>query len=490
MPPENITTGLGLACHKCERVLDPNNKLFDQNKATSLSACSGCRIIYYCSDVCQKAHWNDHKALCKVLRKIEEDLATTRDLAKAFRVPMPAEVSPAMLNKVSIAAWRSCAKQVWDGIFKHANSHLDDDEGIVLAVEPKCLACARTGLILRVEARLSGGDASKLILKPCPGCKMAFTCSDAHWAAARDLHQAPDPELPDNLSQCRTNMQIRQDIDFRCVMSEKHFPVAMWWFIPRQEAWSALQPRTWEIVVGPGIAASPYGPVLGPTLVLPSVRLVSSLTTTTLTALYALEHLNSTTAWTKKSTLTIHVLGSLPDFHPGPAFTYEAILHLVPNVVFCNPEVGAMGFVPPGTDTVVRDRDVCSSYFPLDRKISHRYVAKHYDDYVRASGASFHPPDLAIAINCYLTANEPDAWRRILELLAARHIPSVFTAYDQKAAERDLAHIRESCGGAPAEFSPGLTMVKNPWASLPMHPSFDRVYGFHSPNGWLTAGFR
>ena len=31
--------------------------------------CQGCEHVYYCSVVCQKSHWKEHKPACEILRK-------------------------------------------------------------------------------------------------------------------------------------------------------------------------------------------------------------------------------------------------------------------------------------------------------------------------------------------------------------------------------------------------------------------------------------
>jgi len=37
-------------------------------KKTSTNRCSGCNIIYYCSQKCHKNHWNEHKKLCRLIQ--------------------------------------------------------------------------------------------------------------------------------------------------------------------------------------------------------------------------------------------------------------------------------------------------------------------------------------------------------------------------------------------------------------------------------------
>lgn len=42
------------------------------NKPDSINRCSGCRLVYYCSDACQKLHWKVHKHICKSSNPIKK----------------------------------------------------------------------------------------------------------------------------------------------------------------------------------------------------------------------------------------------------------------------------------------------------------------------------------------------------------------------------------------------------------------------------------
>jgi len=55
-----------------------------QKAVTDIQQCSGCKVIGYCSRDCQKAHWTDHKLLCKQISAIKEkDLGFTKVVTKA-----------------------------------------------------------------------------------------------------------------------------------------------------------------------------------------------------------------------------------------------------------------------------------------------------------------------------------------------------------------------------------------------------------------------
>jgi len=45
-----------------------SNRCAECTKGDASSRCSQCKSVYYCNEACQKAHWQNHKTICKVLR--------------------------------------------------------------------------------------------------------------------------------------------------------------------------------------------------------------------------------------------------------------------------------------------------------------------------------------------------------------------------------------------------------------------------------------
>ncbi|KAF7339027.1 Zinc finger mynd domain-containing protein 17 [Mycena venus] len=463
LPPTNLTSALGLACHNCDKLEEV------QPKGDRTPLLSGIVVAYTLTTIfpedCQKQHWPRHKALCKVLRSLEKDTTVARDLIATF---LEGPQSLETLNRISI----SHKSQMVDLCEAALARPLGDDEYQVLSYEPRCIACARTDIVLRMEA--SKQDGIFRSLRSCAQCKMAFHCCDSHWDAGRALHQAPSTDLPGGLSQCEMNIQVRLDGEFRNIMPASRLRHYMWQFMARQQSWALLKTLSWEDVIAGDVWKSVVG--VAPKFKPACVGLVSSLATTMMTILYALEQLNANLKWTTESTLTIHILGSPPEFDPSMLYMYESILHRLPSVkilhiVFCSPAVAAMVRVPSMARSICREVDVCAECSSGGATIFHHYATKHYEDYVRTEGSLFKLPDLAIATNAFLATNDSARWRRTIKMLIERRIPTVFTAYDQRTAGRDLELIRD-CG---APLVPSLTMTKNPWGSQVMHPNFDKV---------------
>ncbi|KAF8212850.1 hypothetical protein K438DRAFT_1751270 [Mycena galopus ATCC 62051] len=183
-----------------------------------------------------------------------------------------------------------------------------------------------------------------------------------------------------------------------------------------------------------------------------------------MTMLYGLSKLNEDDTWTRKQTLTVHVIGAnIREVSCGPVF--EEILHRLPEVntldlILCGPKV-------PIRDSF--DHEICSMYH----------------DFVRKQGNQYETPDLRIAFNSG-AAQVGDTCRTSVKVLAERKLPSLLTAYDRKEAEGDAAMLR----AAGVALNPLLGPCLNPWGSQKALPTAHSVYGFHVVNGWLAGGFK
>ena len=58
-PPVKNTS---LYCNCCQK----------EEGDVNFKRCSACKLVYYCSSGCQKRHWNDHQALCKVIQGLPQ----------------------------------------------------------------------------------------------------------------------------------------------------------------------------------------------------------------------------------------------------------------------------------------------------------------------------------------------------------------------------------------------------------------------------------
>ncbi|KAJ6623331.1 hypothetical protein B0H10DRAFT_2010840 [Mycena sp. CBHHK59/15] len=469
----DILAALGLSCSHCHKV----NLSREERR---LLRCSGCRRLAYCNDECQEADWRHHKAMCQTIQLVKKDTEATSEMAAAY--PQTAQNDFETLDRISVAH----ADRMVALCEKLLQRSLTSREIDVIAYEPKCLACARTNMILQTEARVPEAESTGAIMTPCERCKMSFGCCDEHWSVARALHQAPCDDLPGTVSQCDMNLEKCADADYGTVLTtaqEKHF---MWRVIQRQAAWSALTDRTWEEVLGSNVASAAAGTAFE-RHVPACTRRISSLASTAFTILYALEHLNTSTAWTEKPELTINmIIGSPLDFFEG-GYIYEAILHRAPKVK----KVKFYFFLPtpiPGAVSRAWASDTCGDCSPTARGIFNHFVmTKTFESFVHNEAELFIQPDLFIATSSSIIAqHDPALWRRTIALLVARRIPSVFTTFTRGSAESGQAVMRE-CG---AELVPSLSGVRNPFGDMRMNPNFDKVHGFHAPNAWFTGGFR
>ena len=91
-----------LRCASCMKPKPPDEKLL---------CCGGCKQEFYCSTICQKAAWKEHKVCCKLLKETKDgviagagdsDPAALAAFALRYAIVLPTEL--AKNNPVSAAA--------------------------------------------------------------------------------------------------------------------------------------------------------------------------------------------------------------------------------------------------------------------------------------------------------------------------------------------------------------------------------------------------
>ncbi|KAJ7728676.1 hypothetical protein B0H14DRAFT_3859805 [Mycena olivaceomarginata] len=200
-----------------------------------------------------------------------------------------------------------------------------------------------------------------------------------------------------------------------------------------------------------------------------------------MTILYGLEELNNDNGWTRKHTLTVHILGA-DTRELSCAGVFEEILHRTPEVktlklVMCGPDV-------PRRNSF--DHKICPACMVLGHSYLIEYAADAYHDFVEKQGNKFENPDLCIGFNSGAGQHTNYTWPTTFKLLVERKLPSVFTAYNPEEAEDDAAMLR----AAGARLHPALRPALNPWGSMKVVPTVHSVYGFQVESGWLAGAFR
>ncbi|KAJ7111065.1 hypothetical protein C8R44DRAFT_259777 [Mycena epipterygia] len=452
---------MGLACHECSKEMD-----------VQLSRCGGCRRISYCGTECRNTDWKAHKPMCKALSSLEKN-------------SLAAETLVSLLPKEPIMDLGQLREQTDRQISVCLASLQRDPTAVVhswFQCEPRCMACTRTDMVIRMETAMNGttADAMKR-LTPCPQCMLSFCCSPAHWEAARQLHQGPSEDLRDGLSQCQMNRLTRGQIMFGTTITSWLDRQRQLVWIPKgvKSVWVSLKGVFWEGEFGDEVRKS-----FGTPAPLPITFLITAASDTLsmpMTILYGLEKLNDDDGWTRKHTLTIHILGAnFREVSCGRVF--EEILHRTPEVktlklIMCGPDV-------PRRDSL--DHKICPNCMALGRSYVLEYAADTYHDFVEKQGTKFENPDLCIGFNSGASQVTRYTWPTTFKLLVERKLPSLFTAYNREEAEGDAAMLR----AAGAALHPVLGPALNPWGSMKGVPTVHSAHGFQVENGWLADGFR
>ncbi|KAJ6542138.1 hypothetical protein DFH09DRAFT_1322490 [Mycena vulgaris] len=246
--------------------------------------------------------------------------------------------------------------------------------------EPRCMLCARSDQEIRMKAASNGVDNCGPLI-PCPDCNLSFCCSPAHWEAVRALHRGPYEEACDGLSQCEMN----KESEFH---DERTLGVP-----PSSTVWRLLRAASDDLSM-------------------------------VMTILYGLEKLNDGDGWTRKHTLTVHIIGANEtevSYAAHPA-GFEEILHSSSRSK--DSEAGPCA-VQIYLEASCRKRPSNVKPAPILRS---SVVS------VSASSPSSNTYHSFVALT--------DQWLPTLKLLVEHKIPTVFTSLDREEAEGEAALLR------------------------------------------------
>nr|GAT60082.1 predicted protein [Mycena chlorophos] len=305
---------------------------------------------------CQSLDWKTHKAFCKAIKSVEKEPMVTMGLLFSL-ADAPTTDLNALHNMVE-----AHASNIQGAVQRSLKRELTIPERNLVGWEPRCMGCTRTDQLIRIEfatkSKASGGASTSAQatkprqLTPCPECNVSFCCSQEHWVAARALHHAPCPDSPgqqeDMLSQCEINRLARGDAMLEAALAESHDNSGIFRWAPARikQKWESVVvnesrgkekgSRTrWEEEIAEEMRSSVNVPSERP--MGPWVRMASDALAMPMTILWGLEVLNgSNKDWTKKHTLTVHLLGATTtELVAGMIF--EEILHRLPEIVSHGP---------------------------------------------------------------------------------------------------------------------------------------------------------
>ncbi|KAJ7286832.1 hypothetical protein C8J57DRAFT_1282125 [Mycena rebaudengoi] len=461
MPPmPTMPAILGLACYKC----------FKQGNVR-LSRCSGCRRISYCStgsSTIFAVDWKVHKAMCQALSAIETSNAVE---ATTLLYLLPNEPTTDVKRLDDMIGMQ--VENILSFLQRSLEREVSFFEITLVSYEPRCMVCTRTDQLIRMEdARKGIAAQNSRRLIPCPQCNMSFYCSQAHLDIARTLHHGPCEDAPhghEGLSQCEMHRENDTHTEFKVAHP-----------ISRRFKWSPPREGEFNGLMRQSIPAS--SPVA------PWIRAASDDLSMIMTILYGLEKLNGgDVEWTRKHTLTIHIIGAArPEVARAAHLVgFEEILHRLPEVktlklVLCGPNI------PGDLAQRIFDCQVCRQCTLRGRKCIHEFAVDTYHGYAASKGSQFEKPDLCIAFNSGAAQTSQETWPATFKILVDRKIPTLFTSYTRQEAEGEAALLRAS----GATLHPELGPAKNPWGSLNVRAGTATVYGFQAESGWLAGGFR
>ncbi|KAF9528730.1 hypothetical protein CPB83DRAFT_853654 [Crepidotus variabilis] len=462
---------IGAVCFRCYKAESPDLRL---------SKCGKCLRVAYCSTECQKADWKRHKPFCNAWHKLLHD----NDQTIAFDSSINSDMSPSALRlrlSKRVETESTYLQQLM-------GRPLTPVEKNILVWEPSCMACSVTDRLIKRH-----GLPNRAV-KPCLGCAITFSCCEPHWDLIKEVHiSTPSQDSVGEFAQCQMNQWLRENEAFSIRVSNNPDPTdpgPFRWFPKRiEEAYTPLQKKNWWDIKEPYIQLMDLDEKSSQKDKDVRFRAVTEALSIPLSILFVMEVLNNgDDDWKRRTTLTIHILGS-PDYSVSNNEMYEEILHLVPGIKALKVVFVASGYrqlVPPTSINVVKPLAVCSSCEVIGKKLFNEFCDSTYHSFIQEKGYRFVKPDLCIVFHPRISPETSSGWTLTVELLKKRKVPTIVTAYTRPNAEAEYAFL-DSLG---VKFVDSLSLRLNPFGALTCRSEPHAVAGFIAANLWFSGAFK
>ncbi|KAF8884510.1 hypothetical protein BD779DRAFT_778712 [Infundibulicybe gibba] len=188
------------------------------------------------------------------------------------------------------------------------------------------MACGRRDRDLCRGAVRNNSPRRSLI--SCPTCCMTFYCCTAHQEAIQGLHTSViSLEVR---SQCQINLEIHADIMFADIIVRDGINSFFWAPERTKQTWSSVKKPDWMNEFAADLRR--HFRLHNTVQLDPWIRGASVALSMPMSILWALEILNGADeGWTRKSSLTIHVMGA-HELEVINGQIFEEILHRLPEV--------------------------------------------------------------------------------------------------------------------------------------------------------------
>ncbi|EJD50897.1 hypothetical protein AURDEDRAFT_112021 [Auricularia subglabra TFB-10046 SS5] len=416
----------------------------------SLKACSRCKRAKYCSADCQKRDYPSHKLFCLTYSSLDEpvidpDARVVRGEDSVGPTPRQDEMeSQPYLQTYVHTRMTALLRALGPRVTKIAN--------YLGYLFPRCLWCyaPEPGIV-------------------CSDCNIAAWCSTGPCAEkGRTAHEG---------AHCRICQNIVRDDDF--IRTSPAVPSAR--FCPERLLTSpppaSILSNGWENYL-PAISLPDR--LQDPAIISTVITRQLSLPLTILAAMQRFGLIDKFA--TGEHTLRIHLIGAERNYElVAGGLACEELMHVLPGVktlewTMVGPSMGRLGDANEATSEV----DCCPPCKAHGRRRILGWNNVRYQQYTAQPG--YAAPDLAVGFNCGMH-EQPQSWGPVLDHLAARRIPAVFTSYSEGEAKADAHVVRKS----------GIAMrwesERNAWAGLRAQWDFCVEGGAWYENAyWLGFG--